>query len=354
MKMQPGFRQIVRMQQANLLQVPDKEFQSLINEIERSPLFSRMYHQEKLVHYQRFPRTDIHPCFYQLKEELAADQGSLDIESLLSNRGDIVHRIERLGEERFKKYFLFPEGGITAKEIAAACALDIKEVEAINSLVNEFAITSEFYHPSPSGSQVVHYVKIASVEKCGEGFIIDYFSPVYARGRYIIDYGRFEQLLSGGSFNSGETSEAKKLFKKLELINHRKDTINNILQSLIRKQALYLECGNPMSLLPFSQKELARETGMASSSVCRAIQNKSIVTPRGQEVSLKYLLPSPKRFKGELIKQLLQTEPALNSDEATRSRLREKHGVVISRRSVAKLRQELKLPSRGRTGKPRR
>jgi transposase len=282
---------------------------------------------------------------------MAADKGSLDIESLLSNQGNAVHQIEKLGAEKFKRFFLFPEGGITSEEIAAECDLKISEVEAINSFVNDFAIMSEFYHPSESGSQIVTYTKIASVEKCEEGFVIGYFSPAYARGRYSIDYGSFEQLLAAGRLNTDEIKEARRLFKKLELINHRKDTINNILQSLVRKQVLYLESGNPMSLLPFSQKELAKDIGLAPSSVSRAIQAKSLVTPWGKEVPLKHFLPTPKRFKKELVRQLLQTEPGLTSDEATRARLREKTGIAISRRSVTELRKELKIPARGKIRK---
>ena len=46
--------------------------------------------------------------------------------------------------------------------------------------------------------------------------------------------------------------------------------------------------------------------------------------------------------------QLLQTEPGLTSDEATRARLWEKVGIAISRRSVTELRKELRIPARGK------
>lgn len=351
MKMQPGFRQIVRMQQANLLQLPDAEFHKLIAEVERSSLFHRLYHKEKLIHYQRFPRAGIYPRFYQLKEEMAVDKGSLDIESLLSNHENIVCQIEKLEVEKFKRFFLFPEDGITSEEIAAECGLKNSEVEAINLFINDFAAMSEFYHPSGFNSQIVHYTKIASIEKDNRGFVISYFSPFYARGRYIIDYTKFEQLLADGSFSTDDIKKAKEMFKKLELINHRKDTINNVLHSLIRKQELYLESGNSMSLLPFTQKELAQEIGLAPSSVSRAIRYKSLVTPWGKELPLKYFLPTPRWFKKELIRQLFKTEPSLTSDEATRAILWEKFGIAVSRRSVAEFRKELKIPTRGKFGR---
>jgi RNA polymerase sigma-54 factor len=342
--MQQELRQIVRMQQASLLQMPEDEFNRLIIEIEKSPLFLRLYRKEKLIHYQRFPRTDISSSFYQLKEEAVADRGSLDIESLLLDKEHLMHQIEKLGLERFKRYFLFPESGMTLEEIARECDLDVSEVQEIISLIDEFSIMSEFYHPSNSTSDVIHYSKVASVDRDENGFVINYFSPSFARGRYLINYERLEDLNRRGAFSKAEVREAMQLFKKLELINSCKDTVNQILQNIIEKQALYLETGDSRSLLPLSQKALAEKIRLAPSSVSRVIRGKSIDTPWGEEIPLKHFFPRPKQFRKELLKQLLETDSGLSSDEAIRAKLWEKFGVAISRRSVANLRKELKFP----------
>ncbi|MBC8429621.1 MAG: hypothetical protein H8D89_01470, partial [Dehalococcoidia bacterium] len=44
-------------------------------------------------------------------------------------------------------------------------------------------------------------------------------------------------------------------------------------------------------------------------------------------------------------RQVLETEEGLLSDEAIKLKLQEKFGVAISRRSVASLRKELKIPA---------
>ena len=344
MRMQPGLRQIIKMQQANLLQMPQDELHRLIIEIEQRPFFLKLYRQEKLIRYQRFPRTSIPASFYQLKEGMVADTGSLDVETLLLNKEHIVCQIQKLGVVRFKRYFLFPESGMTLEEIAEECDLDVSEVKEINSLIDEFSVMSEFYHPSNFTSDVIHYSKIASVDMEKDGFVISYFSPSFARGRYLINYQRFEELYGNGAFSKTEAREARQLFKKMELINSCKDTINQILQNVIKKQALYLETGNAQSLLPFSQKELARMIGLATSSVSRAIGGKSIDTPWGEEIPLKRLFPRPKRFRKELLKQLLETDDKLSSDEAIRTILWSKFGVAISRRSITNLRKELRFP----------
>ncbi len=342
-QMRQELKQILRMEQATLLEMPEEEFQKLIAEIERTPLFQRLYQQEKVIHRQRFPRTDIASSFYQLKPELVADNSSPDIESLLLDKKRIVDRIQRLGRDKFKRYFLFPESGVSEEEIAEECNLVVSEVQKINRLIDEFSILSEFYHPSAFSSGEVYYTKIASVEKNGEDFIIGYFSPFLARGRYSIDYERFEQLK--GNLNETETKQARQLLRKVELVNTRKDTLTQILQGIVERQALYLESGELKALLPFSQKELAKKTGLAPSSVSRAIRGKSIDTPWDEEVPLKHLFPRPKSFRKELLRQLLETEEGLLTDEAIRAKLEEKFGVAISRRSIANLRKELKIPA---------
>ena len=134
------------------------------------------------------------------------------------------------------------------------------------------------------------------------------------------------------------------MFRQLELINSRKDTLSQILQNIVDRQALYLQSGDLRSLLPFSQKELAKKIELAPSSVSRAIRGKSIDAPWGAEIPLKHFFPTPKRFKQELLRKVLETGENLPSDEVIRVKLKEEFGISISRRSIANLRKELKIP----------
>ncbi len=352
LQMRQELRQILRMEQADLLEMPDDEFHRLIVAVESSPSFQKLYRGKNLIRYQRFPRTNISSGFYPLKEEVIADSGSLDVELLLVNRRYIVDQIQNLGLEKFRRYFLLPETGMTIDDIARECSLDVAEVRKINNLIDEFSIASEFYHPSNTRTGTLYYSKVASVEKDGGDFTIGYYSAAFARGRYSIDYERFEALRVTGALPEAEVKEARQLFKRLELINSRKDTLTRILQSIVARQALYLSSGDLKALLPFSQKELAKKLGVAPSSVSRAIKVRSIDTPWGQEVPLKEFFPRPKRFKKELLSRLLESKHELASDEAIRGKLREKFGVAISRRSVANLRAELKFPPAKRKQHP--
>ncbi len=339
------FKMIAGMEQANLLEMPDEEFNKLTAEVEDSPLFKKLCRSERIVRYQRYPRTDISSRFYQLNEGIAAGTGTLDIESILSDKRDIVRQIQRMGLETFKRYFLYPEPEVSVEEIAQECNLRLPEIEKINNLINEFSIMSEFYSPSALSSEHgIHYSKGASIEKGPEGFMIGYLSPSYARGRYSIDYERFEALREGRAITGAELKEIRQLLKRLELINTRKDTVTRILQDIVEKQAPYFESGNARALLPFSQKELAERIGLVPSSISRAIGGRSLETPWGEEKALKDFFPRPRRFKRELVRQVLETGEEFPSDEAIKAELEQRFGVSISRRSIAALRKELRFP----------
>ena len=336
-------RMMAKLEQVAVLELPEEDFHRLITEVEQSPLFQRLYRKEKVVRYQRFPGTDISPHFHEIKEEVLADRGSLDIESLLLNKEGIVRQIQRLGIDKFRRYFLCPEEGMSLEEIAAECRLDLNEVKEINRLVDEFSVHSEFYHPSTlEGARAVRYSKVASVERGKDGFVIAYFSPHLARGRYAVDHEKVEELASQGAFSEEDMREVRRLLRKLELINSRKDTITRTIQAIVDKQALYLESGQVRALLPFTQKELAQKLEVVPSSVSRAISHRSVDTPWGEE-PLKTFFPRPRKFRKELVRRLLELEGQPLSDEALRRKL-EEAGVSVSRRLIADLRAELKIP----------
>lgn len=344
LQMGQQYRLIAGMEQANALEMTEEEFARLTLEVERSPLFRKLQRAEGVVRYLRYPNSDISPRFCQLNEEIAAGSGTLDVEAMLTDKEDLVRRIQELGMERFKRYFLYPEPGVSSEEAARACDLPLPDVERINDLIDEFSVMSEFHNPSGLGPEYgVRYSRVASIERTAEGFVIGFLSPSYARGRYSIDYERFEELRQTGSITEGEAKESRDMFRKLELLNVRKDTLTRILQNIVEKQGLYFESADVRALLPFSQKELAERMGVVPSSICRSVEGKSLETPWGEEKALKDFFPRPRQFRKQLVRQLLESGEEFRSDEAIRARLEREFGVFISRRSVAGLRKELRI-----------
>jgi len=361
---------VVRMKLANFMNLPEDEFACLVNEVENDPLFKKLMYpenkKEKVLSYQRFLHTDLYTRFYELKENITADTTSFDVISFLEDKKEIISTIKKLGIDKFKQYFLYNDGTYSNEsrpcaqerdeEIAIHCGLTIGEVEKLNNFVNELTIHSDFFHPSRiTPLAQVRYIKIASFEKGNSGdFLIRYYSPNLARGKYAINYEKIAQLEKEKVFSKEEIKKLHKLLKKLELINLRKTTLNQILYYLLQTQIEYLKSGDWKKINFLSQKDLATKIGVHPSVVNRMIQYRSIETPWGEEKPLKYFFMGRKREIQNLIRDILEEEKdelrkgiisCPHSDERVRNKLKSDYKITIARRTVREYRNEMKISS---------
>ena len=137
-------------------------------------------------------------------------------------------------------------------------------------------------------------------------------------------------------------------------IEQRKHTILRVCQSIIARQGEYLSHG-PDALKPMMIKEVAEEVGVHPSTVSRAVASKyahtsqgvlelrsffseSVNGPQGSEMSLLSL----KRR----VKKMIDDEDTAHplTDEQITKRLSEE-GIQVTRRTVAKYREDLRIPS---------
>jgi RNA polymerase sigma-54 factor len=142
------------------------------------------------------------------------------------------------------------------------------------------------------------------------------------------------------------------LTKSLE---QRAKTILKVSSEIVRQQDAFFTKG-VQHLRPLNLKTIADAIGMHESTVSRVTSNKYMATPRGL-FELKYFFTAsiPARAGGEAhsaeavrfrIKQLIDQESAddVLSDDAIVLRLKEAN-VDIARRTVAKYRESLRIPS---------
>ncbi len=324
------------------------QLNSIIRQIENSELFNRLFREVRIIRYKRFDRTDISPGYLPLDEFKLIDNTCPEVESILENNRNTIDYIRTIGVDKFKKYFLLVEEALSEKEIALACDIPLSWARAINNLVNETAVMEEFYSVSSLNSNSINYTKIAAIEREVYGLRINYFSKSLARGRYIIDYDNFEEYAAEKCTTEKEIRAIRALFKKLEMVNICKDTLHMVLVNLIQKQSAYIDSGRFADLLPLSQKEMALKLGINASRLSRAVKFKTIELPCGREVTLKSLFPNPRKFRMSLVKQVLQSENRHSSDTLIQSELADKYGINISRRTVANMRNELKIPAGGK------
>lgn len=349
-----------RMELAKFVELTEKEFAQLIKGIEGGPLFQKLFNPPRwtgirVISYWRFPRTRLSSSFYELEEELISHPEGVNIESLLSRYKEVLSIARKIGLDKFSRYFLYNQSVLSVEEIADECELTTEEVKKTYDLIDDLGIHGDLFHPSTiTYEPFPYYSKVGRIEIAGDEWVIAYFSPTNARGRYRIDYQKLQVLKSQRVFTSGELKRVDKLIKKLEIVNTRQTIVWQILDKAIKHQQFYLKTGDPLRLIPLSQKNLSIELRIHSSLICRGISRRSIETPQGEEIPIKKLFPSKKKVTSQLVNQIIaQANKSLSAQEI-KQELAKRFDIQISRRSVNNYRRELKMPSSFKRKSPSR
>ena len=144
----------------------------------------------------------------------------------------------------------------------------------------------------------------------------------------------YRRLLSDGestrevrSYVKERCNSALQLIKNIE---QRKHTIVRVCESVIQRQTEFLEKGIDY-LRPMMIKEVAEEVGVHPSTVSRAVANKYAHTPQGV-YELRYFFSEEEDSAHPL------------TDEAIMQHLHQQ-GFNVTRRTVAKYREDMKIPS---------
>ena len=146
-------------------------------------------------------------------------------------------------------------------------------------------------------------------------------------------------------------TSAIQLIKNIE---QRKQTITKVCYSIVARQQDFLERGID-HLKPMMIKEVAEEIGVHPSTVSRAVANKYVHTPQGV-FELRYFFSESvqgpegggtsllilKRRVKKLIEEEDPTRP-LTDEQITR--ILQSQGIDVTRRTVAKYREDMKIPS---------
>jgi RNA polymerase sigma-54 factor len=144
---------------------------------------------------------------------------------------------------------------------------------------------------------------------------------------------------------------ALQLMKNIE---QRKHTILRVCQSILRRQSDYLDYG-PDQLKPMMIKEVAEEVGVHPSTVSRAVANKYVHTPQGVLELRSFFSESVNGPQGSemsllslkrRVKQMIEQEDTTHplTDEQITKKLGDE-GIHVTRRTVAKYREDLRIPS---------
>ncbi len=140
----------------------------------------------------------------------------------------------------------------------------------------------------------------------------------------------------------------------LRSVEQRQNTIVRVADAIVKRQREFLEHGLS-HLRPLVLRDIADDIGMHESTISRVVANKYIATPRGV-FPLKFFFHSSisHAVEGDIssvvvkerIKELIASEePRRPLSDARVARQLNRLGIRIARRTVAKYREELGIPS---------
>jgi RNA polymerase sigma-54 factor len=146
----------------------------------------------------------------------------------------------------------------------------------------------------------------------------------------------------------------KSAIQLIKNIEQRKQTILRVCYSILERQREFLDHGIDQ-LKPMMIKEVAEEIGVHPSTVSRAVANKYAHTPQGV-FELRYFFSEsvngPEGSGTSLlilkrrVKKLIEDEdPARPLTDEQITRILQSQGIQVTRRTVAKYREDMRIPS---------
>ncbi|MGA2697146.1 MAG: RNA polymerase factor sigma-54 [Terriglobales bacterium] len=168
----------------------------------------------------------------------------------------------------------------------------------------------------------------------------------------------YKRLLSRDGNDKDTRNYVKERYKSamqlIKNIEQRKQTIVKVCYSIVTRQPEFLERGID-HLLPMMIKEVAEEIGVHPSTVSRAVANKYVHTPQGV-FELRYFFSEsvngPEGGNTSLlilkrrVKKLIDEEdPSRPLTDEQITRILQSQGIQVTRRTVAKYREDMRIPS---------
>ncbi len=146
----------------------------------------------------------------------------------------------------------------------------------------------------------------------------------------------------------------KSAIQLIKNIEQRKQTITKVCYSIVARQQDFLDRGIDQ-LKPMMIKEVAEEIGVHPSTVSRAVANKYVHTQQGV-FELRYFFSESVQgpegggtslliLKRRVKKLIEEEDPSRPLTDEQITRILQSQGIQVTRRTVAKYREDMKIPS---------
>ncbi len=227
----------------------------------------------------------------------------------------------------------------------------------LEQLLEEMEIVKRL-DPKPgrkySSEEAQPVVPEVTIEKVGDDYIMRFEDDGLPHLRINRTY---RQMMESKDSSKETRDYIKERFRSavdlLKNIEHRRQTIYRVCQSIVDRQRDFLDHGIE-HLKPMMLKDVAEDIGMHLSTVSRVVNRKYVNTPQGVYELRRFFTEGMRSDTGEdvstrvlklKIKKMIEAEDPhhpITDDEVAKRLARD--GVKMSRRTVAKYRDQMRIP----------
>ena len=228
------------------------------------------------------------------------------------------------------------------------------EVHALDAEIQKIRVLDPYPGRRYAAEDPVYVSPEVYIEKVEDEYLVYFVDDGSPRLRISPTY---HQLL-----DQGDTSKEAKDFIKdkvrsavdlLRNIEHRRQTIYRVVECIVHRQREYLDKGVEF-IKPMMLKDVAEDIGMHLSTISRVVNRKYAHTPQGVIELRRFFSEGMMNEEGEevstrilklKIKKMIEdedTKKPLTDDQI--AKLLSKEGVKLSRRTVAKYRDQMQIP----------
>ena len=227
-------------------------------------------------------------------------------------------------------------------------------VHRLDEEINKIRVLNPYPGRSYSSEDPIYVAPEVYIEKIDEDYVVYFTDDGSPRLRISQTY---QQLLG-----QNETTKETKDFIKdkvrsavdlLRNIEHRRQTIYRVVECIVQRQREFLNHG-VQHIKPMMLKDVAEDIGMHLSTISRVVNRKYAHTPQGVIELRRFFSEGMLNEDGEevstrilklRIKKMIEDENTKKpyTDEQI-AKILSKEGVKLSRRTVAKYRDQMQIP----------
>ena len=228
------------------------------------------------------------------------------------------------------------------------------DLHTLNEEINKIRILDPYPGRRYSSDEPIYVSPEVYIEKVEDDYVIYFTDDGSPRLRISPSY---QQLLD----QDDTTKETKDFIKEkvrsavdlLRNIEHRRQTIYRVVECIVQRQREFLDKGVEY-IKPMMLKDIAEDIGMHLSTISRVVNRKYAHTPQGVIELRRFFSEGMLNEDGEevstrilklKIKKMIEeedTKKPVTDDKI--AKLLSKEGVKLSRRTVAKYRDQMQIP----------